>query len=103
MFVRQCRLADAVTGGSARQSEHAAEVLQVDARSGEPAVHPAAPRSGLSPLAARFPAGLTPRKIRAWRGRARRALPRERGFVGSVRQAVARAVRLRAARAAGGV
>ena len=44
LLVRQRRLADAVAGGAAGQPEHAVQVVQLDARSGEPALHPAAAR-----------------------------------------------------------
>ena len=89
LLVRQRRMADAVAGGAAGQPEHAAQVVQVDARSREPALHSAASRSRVPPLAGRVPARVAQGEVRARRRGAGRAVPRERGPLGGRREAVA--------------
>jgi len=103
VLVRQRRLAHAVAGGPARESEPAAQVLQVDARSREPALHPAAPRPVLPAMARGVPAVGAPRKFERGTAALVELCRVSVDLWESFREAVALAVRLRAARVAGRV
>src|SRR5687767_11869861 len=96
MFVRQRRLADAIAGGAVGEPGDAHEVVPLDVRSREPALHSTSARCGLPAMAGGVSAVVAQSEVRARHRVARRIVPRECRSLGGTFKTVGSPVRLRA-------
>src|SRR6185436_2325425 len=96
MLLRERRLADSLAGAAAPGPWARRKGGTLAARSGQPALHRAAPRPRVALLARALPPGHAPRPLRARRRGARRDRPMEPRRLGRPVEAPAGAIRLRA-------